>query len=363
MDTSRDGLAKAIASLEARAIANRADESAAVGLADALMRQARVVSDAELPLRAERALRSTIRETDGYLSRRMLGAVLLAQHRFAEAIEAGRSAQALRPDDPWNLGVIGDAALELGRYDEAFAAFDRMATLRPNAASYARISYARELQGDIDGAIDAMRMAIEATSPRDAEALAWHWSQVGALERAAGRFDLAGRAYGRALHAFPGHPYALGGRARLVLAIGDVDQAMREFRALFDAMPTPELGAAIGDIHARRGEAAEARRMWAEAERLEREGWKREAPQPGALARMLAERDLKPDEAVRLAREASQSRDDIHTNDALAWALFRIGDLEGAWTASRRARRTGTKDTAILAHAAAIDEARRDARR
>jgi hypothetical protein len=64
-----------------------------------------------------------------------------------------------------------------------------------------------------------------------------------------------------------------------------------------------------------------------------------------------------------LAREASQSRDDIHTNDALAWALFRIGDLEGAWTASRRARRTGTKDTAILAHAAAIDEARRDARR
>ena len=78
----------------------------------------------------------------------MLGAVYLAQHRFLEALEAGRTAQRMRPDDSWNYGVIGDAAIELGRYDEAFAAFDRMATLKPTAAAYARIAYARELQGN-----------------------------------------------------------------------------------------------------------------------------------------------------------------------------------------------------------------------
>ena len=39
----------------------------------------------------------------------------------------------MRPDDVWNDGVIGDAAIELGRYDEAFAAFDRMASLKPTA--------------------------------------------------------------------------------------------------------------------------------------------------------------------------------------------------------------------------------------
>jgi hypothetical protein len=134
---------------------------------------------------------------------------------------------------------------------------------------------------------------------------------------------------------------------------------MREFRSLHALAPTPELATAIGDLHKRRGELSDARQMWAEAERLERDGWEHEAPQPAALARMLAERDLKIDEAVRLARQASASRDDIHTNDALAWALFKAGDIDGAWAASVRARRTGTKDPSILAHATAIDAARR----
>ena len=138
-----------------------------MALADVLMRQARVTGDATLPRRAEVALTGTIAATDSYLARRMLGAVYLAQHRFLAALEAGRRAQPFRPDDPWNYGVIGDAALELGRYDEAFAAFDRMASLKPTAAAYARIAYARELQGNLGGAVTAMRMAIEATSPQD----------------------------------------------------------------------------------------------------------------------------------------------------------------------------------------------------
>lgn len=355
--TSRAGLDAAVASLDNRVRADAGDEMAAVGLADALVRQARVASDASLPVRAEQVLRETIRRTDGYAARRMLGAVLLAQHRFAEALEAGRAAQRLSPDDPWNFGVIGDAALELGRYDEAFAAFDLMATLRPNAASYARIAYARELQGDLDGAIAAMQMAIAATGANDPEALAWHWSQVGALERVAGRGDRAETAYRRAFHAFPGHPYARAGRARLWASSGRAEEALKEYESLHAGAPSPELAAAIGDLHKQRGDDDTAHQMWTEAERLEREGWEHESPQPAALARMLAERNLKIDEAVRLARQASASRDDIHTNDALAWSLFKAGDLGGARAASLRARRTGTKDPLILAHAAAIDAA------
>jgi tetratricopeptide (TPR) repeat protein len=133
--TTRDGLTATIATLTSRVAANRSDERAAVGLADALMRQARVVGDASLPKRAEDVLSSTIAATDSYLGRRMLGAVYLAQHRFLEALDAGNNARALRPDDPWNYGVIGDAAIELGRYDAAFAAFDRMASIKPSGAA------------------------------------------------------------------------------------------------------------------------------------------------------------------------------------------------------------------------------------
>jgi len=358
--TTREGLTATIAMLTSRLAANRSDEQAAVGLADALMRQARVVGDGSLPKRAEDVLSSTIAATDSYLGRRMLGAVYLAQHRFLEALEAGNKARALRPDDPWNYGVIGDAAIELGRYDEAFIAFDRMTSIKPTAAAYARIAYARELQGNLDGALTAMRMAIEATSPQDPEGMAWAWSQLGALELQKGKIDEASTAYDRALFAFPRHPYALVGQAKVAAIRGDVDRALGIYREQLAQAPTPELAAQVGDLLHRRGDIKGARAAWADAERLERDGWKNESPQPAALARLLAERDLQPQEAVRLAEEAAQGRDDIFTNDALAWSLYRTKAFDQAWAASLRARRTGTCDRRILYHAAAIAAARGD---
>ena len=83
-----------------------------------------------------------------------LGGIALARHRFAEALRIGRAAQAAAPGAAAPYGVVGDAQLELGRYREAFATFDRMAALKPNASSYSRVSYARELRGDVAGAID-----------------------------------------------------------------------------------------------------------------------------------------------------------------------------------------------------------------
>ena len=80
-----------------------------------------------------------------------------------------------------NYGVLGDAHLELGDYDEAFDAFDRMMQLRPGAASYARVAYARELQGNLNGALESMRLAAEASEGGDVEAIAWYHSQVGEL--------------------------------------------------------------------------------------------------------------------------------------------------------------------------------------
>ena len=358
--TSRDGLSQQLATLTVRVAANAADDQAAVALADVLMRQARVVGDGSLPRRAEVALTNTIAATDSYLGRRMLGAVYLAQHRFLEALDAGRTAQRMRPDDSWNYGVIGDAAIELGRYDEAFDAFDRMASLKPTAAAYARIAYARELQGNLEGALTAMRMAIEATSPQDPEGIAWAWSQLGALQVQQGEVDRASTAYDRALFAFPRHPYALVGKAKVAAVRGDVDRALAIYREQLVAAPTPELAAQVGDLLHRRGDVEGARAAWAQAERLEREGWKDESPQPAALARLLAERHLQPQEAVRLATEAGQGRDDIFTNDALAWSLYQTGAFDQAWAASQRARRTGTRDRRILYHAAAIAAARGD---
>lgn len=75
---------------------------------------------------------------------------------------------------------------------------------------------------------------------------------------------------------------------------------------------------------------------------------------------MLAERSLKPEEALALAERAAATRRDIHTMDAVAWAAFKAGRLDRARAASQDALRTGTRDQRILAHAAAIAQAAGD---
>jgi hypothetical protein len=75
------------------------------------------------------------------------------------------------------------------------------------------------------------------------------------------------------------------------------------------------------------------------------------------LARFLAEHGRNLDEAVRLAEGEAAVRRDIFTEDALAWCYFKAGRVKEAAAAIERARRTGTKDKTILAHAAAIERA------
>ncbi len=148
--TSADGLARRISEMEKRLQESPHDNGAAVLLADALLRQARVTGDGRLPARAGSLLTAVLKDTPGhYEALRLIGAVYLAQHRFHDAREAGRRARDLRPGDAWNYGVIGDASIELGEYEAAFAAFDHMVSIRPSAGAYARVAYARELQGNL----------------------------------------------------------------------------------------------------------------------------------------------------------------------------------------------------------------------
>jgi tetratricopeptide (TPR) repeat protein len=355
--TSRSDLEQTLTVGRSRTAADPADTEAALGLADALLRKARVDGDAQHAIEAERVLEAALAaEPNDYSSRRLLAAVYLAQHRFRAAIDAATRAAQMRPADAWNYGALGDAYLEIGDYDRAFDAFDEMVRRRPDAASYARIAYAHEIQGRLRDALKYMRMASEATSAHDPESLAWHHAQLGHLHFQLGEIDTAAREFARAHFVFPDHPYAQAGLARVEAARGDRGAALARFRALLDRAASPELAAAVGDLM-RVEQPAEAQRMYALAESLERQGWEHEAPQPAALARMLAERGLDADEAVRLAEAAARDRKDIFTMDALAWAYFRAGRFADAREASLSARRTGTADRRILYHAAAIEHA------
>jgi tetratricopeptide (TPR) repeat protein len=353
-----NGLSTRIATLETRLAANPADHAAGIALAEALVRQSRVTGNAAFAARGEQRLRAALTSDPGdYEAQRLLGVVLLSLHRFDEAVAAGERARAMRPDDAFVYGVIGDGLLELGRYHDAFTAFQRMVDMRPNAASYARASYAQELQGDLDGALHTMHRAANATSPRDAEGLAWTWSQVGDLLLRLDRLAEADACYRRALALFPGHPFAIFGQARVLAARSRDDEAMALAVALLQRAPALRLAAFIGDLHARNRRPREAERLYAMAEAIGRDT----AATDESLAGFLAERDRKLDEAVSLAERAAARRQDVHTLDALAWAYFRAGRLQDAATAADKATAIGTRERRVVLHAAAIKAALGDA--
>src|SRR5713226_8405673 len=127
--TSRKGLEQRIREMDVRLRQHPEDTGAAILLADALLRQTRVTGNPGLAVRAEQVLTPVLTaDPASYDANRMIGALYLSQHRFREAVKAGEKNRAARPYDPVNYGVIGDGHLELGEYEAAFDAFDRMIT-------------------------------------------------------------------------------------------------------------------------------------------------------------------------------------------------------------------------------------------
>ncbi len=355
--TSAEGLGRQIRAMEQRLQEHPNDTGAAVLLADALLRQARATNDGRPANRAGEILKGVMKQTPSqYDALRLLGAIYLSQHRFHDALEVGRRARDLRPSDAWNYAVIGDALIELGEYDTAFQAFDTMVTMRPNAAAYARVAYGRELRGNLNGAAEAMRMAEQATPVQDPEAQAWYAAQMGELYLRMGKLEDADRAYRRAAFLFPDYPHAMVGQGKVKVALGDPDGALAIFRAQLQRTPTLDLAARIGDLYAKRGDTVEAERYYQMAEDLAGPG---AAQTEANLALFLAEHDRKLSDAVKIAETVARVRDDIFTDDALAWAYYKVGRVDDALRASQRALRIGTRDPRIVWHARQIEAASR----
>src|SRR5438445_647193 len=185
----------------------------------------------------------------------------LSRHDFATALDWGTRATALGPAAPTAYGVLVDALVELGRYDEATAAAQVMTDMRPDLSSYSRISYLRELYGDLNGAIAAMRLAIQA-GPLRSEATAWCDVQLGNLYFALGDLDLAERAYGRARQRVDGYAHGYAGLARVRAARGDLVGAAALYERAVARLPLPDYVGALGDVQEHRGDTGAATRQY-----------------------------------------------------------------------------------------------------
>src|SRR4051794_20145387 len=140
-----------------------ADVDSAVLLAGAYAQKVRETGDAALYLKADALLRGALkRRPDDVGALTQMGALALSRHDFAGGLKLAQRAHALAPDVVKPYGVMVDALVELGRYGAAGRILQRYVDEQPTLSSYARVSYFRELHGDLPGAIDALQRAASA---------------------------------------------------------------------------------------------------------------------------------------------------------------------------------------------------------
>jgi pentatricopeptide repeat protein len=339
-----------VASLEAQVRARPDDSGLLAQLGFAYQLRWRETGDATYLTRSSAALRQALRvrpdEPNAVLG---LGSLALIRHDFRDGLALGRRAQRLLPGSGRPFGVIADALVELGRYDEAFDVFQRMVNLRPNLASYARVAYARELTGDRVGAVQAMRLALESGGGQP-EPTAFTLVEIAKLEAGLGRTRAAERHVRAALRVLPGYPAALLELARIEARRRRIDHATAAAERAADAVPTPEAVGLLADLLERAGRRAEARRQRSTVEVIDRLLAANGVRVDLEAAVRRADAGIRPLETIALARRARAERPSIYGDDALGWALARAGRCREALPFAEQSLRLHTKAPLLFFH-------------
>jgi tetratricopeptide (TPR) repeat protein len=284
---------------------------------------------------------------------RGLAALAAARHRFDESLELAQRARRLEPSNAAVYGLIGDASLELGRNEQAIAALDRMMSLKPTASGYARVSYARELVGDRDGAIDAMRMSADAAGL--SEPTAWALTHLGNLHVESGRLARGVHLYRSALARVPAHAPALVGLADVAHRRGELARAERFLRRALARVADPGASATLGDVLAEQGRRQEAERWYGRALALESEFARFGGRNQVETALFDLDHDRNLADALERARAGLRFRTGVEGLHTYAWALYKNGRCAEAVPYSNRALALAPTDTGALFHRSLIE--------
>jgi tetratricopeptide (TPR) repeat protein len=194
------------------------------------------------------------------------GLVLLDAHRFEEARQLGEELLRRDPEDLAALALVADAQLELGNFEEAVRATQRMVDLKPSLPSYARASHLMWLAGDVPGALETARLAIQAGG--DPEARAWLMVDTALLFSRQGDHDGADSGLDAVLSVMPDYAPALAGKGRVALGRGDPAAAVEWLGRAFARAPLAETAWLLGEARQLIGDRDGARQAYAHVVRF-----------------------------------------------------------------------------------------------
>ncbi len=221
---------------------NPKDHNARLQLAELFIKEARVTGEHGHYYPAALKLLNQILESENadanllFQTNVTKAGVQLSLHEFKDALATAKKALELNGTNAQIYGVLVDCYVELGEYDKAVAAADKMISIKPDIRSYSRISYLREIHGDIDGSIKALSLAIKSGYP-GYEETAWAMQTLGELYTLYGKEDLAEKVYGEILQTREDYPFAIAAIGDLRFREGDIKSASKKIQEAMDIIP------------------------------------------------------------------------------------------------------------------------------
>ena len=325
-----------------------------VKLAMAILKKVRETGDYSLNREAEVSIEKALEiDADTFSAQFLRIQIYLSEHEFQKALDLAEKLEKDNPDSEALLSAIVDAKTELGRYEEAVEAAQKLVDFRPNANSYTRVAHLRSLYGDTEGAIQARKLALGSADPTDTEILAWHHSQLGKEYFNIGNFPEAESEFDLALKIFPDYHWALAGKGKVLAAKGDFETAAQIYQKLNKRTTETERAIFLGDVYKKLGKNEEAKKIYDAIIKRQREA----DGDMHRIALFWADNDTNLDEALRIARDDRENNADLLSSDTLAWCLYKKGEFAEAKKYVEEAMRLKTKSALFYYHAGMIENA------
>lgn len=280
-----------------------------------------------------------------------------ARHDFKASVRWAQKAIADNAYAAGPHGLLGDALFELGRVKAADASYQKMIDLRPDMASYIRVSYALGYGGASSRALEVLKMAEGSVAPVSEER-AFILHQQGDVLYGMKRFAAAEEANRLGIEIAPGYAPPMVGAAESLIAQGRYEEALPLLEEATRILPSFSYLSAFADLLRFTDRPAEAEKASAAASL--------------ALAALRANGVLEDtdlilfdvgnggdlDGALDNARAVYVDRPTAKTADVLAWVLFLDGKTGEAYRLARRSVRLYPKEAISHFHLAAIAEER-----
>lgn len=324
-------------------------------LGAAYIQKARESNEPEFYSLAENVLNRAIeREPENSLAIAELGSVYLSRHNFNEALELGNKALSLNPYSAYTYGVIVDAQIELGMYEEAIQSVQKMVDARPDLSSFSRVSYMRELKGDTQGAIEAMKSAITAGSPI-AENTAWCRVQLGNLFYNKGDVETSEKIFQFIVKDFPDYIHGYGGMAKIKMNKKEYTEAIELYKKALEKHSLPEYLISLGDVYTLTGDKEKADEQYQKVKFINTMFKEKGVDTDLELALFNADHNRNLKESLKDAEETlDNGSKSIKVYHALAWTNYKLGNYEEAAKNIELALRLRTKDPLMYFHAGKI---------